>query len=198
MPRIIAAFRARYPGVELKLQIANSQIIEERVKERELDLGVVGGHTVGRGEECLAAGLLDELVLVVPSGHRWAKKRDIAADQLAKEPMLMREPGSATRTVTERALQRAGVKFQAAMELDHTRSEEHTSELQSLAYLVCRLLLEKKKKTNSTTTQHPNPQSANYHYSLTCTNPTQHLYTPHSRSVSPYSPSLASNTRPPT
>src|SRR5205823_11608222 len=29
----------------------------------------------------------------------------------------------------------------------HLRSEEHTSELQSLAYLVCRLLLEKKKKT---------------------------------------------------
>src|SRR2546425_9667876 len=29
---------------------------------------------------------------------------------------------------------------------DETRSEEHTSELQSLAYLVCRLLLEKKKK----------------------------------------------------
>src|SRR2546425_6319012 len=28
------------------------------------------------------------------------------------------------------------------------RSEEHTSELQSLAYLVCRLLLEKKKRTN--------------------------------------------------
>src|SRR2546425_2456598 len=30
-----------------------------------------------------------------------------------------------------------------------TRSEEHTSELQSLAYLVCRLLLEKKKKTKA-------------------------------------------------
>src|SRR2546425_2417462 len=29
------------------------------------------------------------------------------------------------------------------------RSEEHTSELQSLAYLVCRLLLEKKKKTET-------------------------------------------------
>src|SRR2546425_8690862 len=29
--------------------------------------------------------------------------------------------------------------------LHFTRSEEHTSELQSLAYLVCRLLLEKKK-----------------------------------------------------
>src|SRR2546425_9022058 len=32
------------------------------------------------------------------------------------------------------------------------RSEEHTSELQSLAYLVCRLLLEKKKKNNIRTT----------------------------------------------
>src|SRR2546423_11472832 len=29
------------------------------------------------------------------------------------------------------------------------RSEEHTSELQSLAYLVCRLLLEKKKNTHA-------------------------------------------------
>src|SRR5687767_15665843 len=32
------------------------------------------------------------------------------------------------------------------------RSEEHTSELQSLAYLVCRLLLEKKKKKINKTT----------------------------------------------
>src|SRR2546425_6621095 len=34
------------------------------------------------------------------------------------------------------------------------RSEEHTSELQSLAYLVCRLLLEKKKKKSSTDLPH--------------------------------------------
>src|SRR2546425_4830966 len=36
----------------------------------------------------------------------------------------------------------------ALAEAAKNRSEEHTSELQSLAYLVCRLLLEKKKKTN--------------------------------------------------
>src|SRR6266404_9905108 len=34
-----------------------------------------------------------------------------------------------------------------------SRSEEHTSELQSLAYLVCRLLLEKKKNIQNTTTK---------------------------------------------
>src|SRR2546425_8961178 len=39
----------------------------------------------------------------------------------------------------------------AARRLDEAaRSEEHTSELQSLAYLVCRLLLEKKKKLTIT------------------------------------------------
>src|SRR2546425_4773802 len=42
---------------------------------------------------------------------------------------------------------------------DGDRSEEHTSELQSLAYLVCRLLLEKKKK-NRRTTPHPHRQDA--------------------------------------
>src|SRR2546425_8602517 len=43
------------------------------------------------------------------------------------------------------------------------RSEEHTSELQSLAYLVCRLLLEKKKKKTTTKTHtQPIPQSVSY------------------------------------
>src|SRR2546425_6560264 len=41
----------------------------------------------------------------------------------------------------------------AAGALD-VRSEEHTSELQSLAYLVCRLLLEKKKKRGTISYAH--------------------------------------------
>src|SRR3989441_9160035 len=55
-------------------------------------------------------------------------------------------------------LVRLGVKLLAEavrqivmMPFTMTRSEEHTSELQSLAYLVCRLLLEKKKKKDKTT-----------------------------------------------
>src|SRR2546425_5659622 len=40
------------------------------------------------------------------------------------------------------------------------RSEEHTSELQSLAYLVCRLLLEKKKKEVQGVAKKPDVVSA--------------------------------------
>src|SRR2546425_4597529 len=42
----------------------------------------------------------------------------------------------------------AGQRVRELLDARETRSEEHTSELQSLAYLVCRLLLEKKKKIN--------------------------------------------------
>src|SRR3989441_3821014 len=45
----------------------------------------------------------------------------------------------------DRAAQRADGRARHGSR-DHARSEEHTSELQSLAYLVCRLLLEKKKE----------------------------------------------------
>src|SRR3989441_9707612 len=43
------------------------------------------------------------------------------------------------------------VQDKELLDEDRYRSEEHTSELQSLAYLVCRLLLEKKKKRNKCT-----------------------------------------------
>src|SRR5205823_11438205 len=39
-----------------------------------------------------------------------------------------------------------GIAAEKTRGSNSNRSEEHTSELQSLAYLVCRLLLEKKKK----------------------------------------------------
>src|SRR4029079_13437331 len=41
-----------------------------------------------------------------------------------------------------------GTPLTCSMRCKYRRSEEHTSELQSLAYLVCRLLLEKKKRTD--------------------------------------------------
>jgi DNA-binding transcriptional LysR family regulator len=119
LPGVVAAFGRRYPGIDVSLQIGNSQLIEERVRADTVDLGVVGGHILGSRERCVAAGLLDELLLIVPPRHPWAKRREIAPRELADVPLLMREQGSATRLVTERTLRRAGVKFTAAMQLDH-------------------------------------------------------------------------------
>ncbi len=122
LPGLVGAFRRRHPGIALRLQIANSTVIEERVRRGEVDLGVVGGHALRAGEECLAAGLVDELVLVVAPDHRWARRREIAPAELAGAALLMREEGSATRRVTERALEQAGVRYRASMELEHTEA----------------------------------------------------------------------------
>src|SRR5205823_9724671 len=54
--------------------------------------------------------------------------------------MALRPDGDEVRLRDGQAVEGGGVRLV-------TRSEEHTSELQSLAYLVCRLLLEKKKNT---------------------------------------------------
>src|SRR5205823_12346167 len=56
---------------------------------------------------------------------------------------------TASSTLAEKAENSA--LFETGSDNAEFRSEEHTSELQSLAYLVCRLLLEKKKKTISLT-----------------------------------------------
>src|SRR2546425_9119183 len=53
-----------------------------------------------------------------------------------------RDPGVAVAGA-DRPVGRAGLATRSGPD---ARSEEHTSELQSLAYLVCRLLLEKKKR----------------------------------------------------
>src|SRR5205823_10645832 len=70
-----------------------------------------------------------------------------------------RAPGTEQEDLRESAEVAAGPRLSARVDQvpEHppgaglrSRSEEHTSELQSLAYLVCRLLLEKKKINNTT------------------------------------------------
>src|SRR5258705_9569416 len=65
---------------------------------------------------------------------------------------LFRSVGVDDRVVEQAARQIATRGAAPAFVAVGNRSEEHTSELQSLRHLVCRLLLEKKKKTK---TQHP-------------------------------------------
>src|SRR2546427_4783766 len=51
--------------------------------------------------------------------------------------------------------------YAGARRLEHLRSEEHTSELQSQSNLVCRLLLEKKKKKKNTSIRSINNEYEN-------------------------------------
>ncbi len=119
LPRLLGAFRQRYPGIELTLRLGNSEGVERLVRASELDLGLVGGHQDCPGAACLNTALPDELRLVVPPGHRWASGREVTPERLADEPLLMREPGSATRELTERTLRAAGIPCRYGLVLEH-------------------------------------------------------------------------------
>src|SRR5438552_8634806 len=54
------------------------------------------------------------------------------------------------KSLTKKILAYHGIRVPAFAEFPAGRSEEHTSELQSPDHLVCRLLLEKKKKKTRT------------------------------------------------
>src|SRR2546430_13335498 len=77
---------------------------------------------------------------------------------------LPRRPARSTPRGCVRPQNPAPILFQLKREL-RPRSEEHTSELQSQSNLVCRLLLEKKKKTNVTDNdiKHTNDQHIHLH-----------------------------------
>ena len=122
LPSVVGRFRVAHPGIEITLSIANSREIEEQVADNRLDLGVVGGHAVGGGKRCVAAGVLDELVLVVSPRHAWASRGVVGAEQLSEQPVLLREVGSSTRQVTKRAFEHAGIPMRAGLELGHTEA----------------------------------------------------------------------------
>jgi DNA-binding transcriptional LysR family regulator len=122
LPGVLGAFRERHPAIEVTLQLGNSEQVQALVRAGELDLGVVGDDGASPTEASLAARIEDELVLVVGPTHAWARRRDIRPAELASQPLLLREPGSATRQVTERALARAGVPYRPGMMLPHTEA----------------------------------------------------------------------------
>lgn len=122
LPWLLAEFKKRHPEVEVSLRIANTRQIEELIRTGELDLGIVGGHLADNKETCVEATLEDRIVLVVPPGHRWAHRRQIAPERLREECLLTREEGSATRRVIEAALDRSGIKINTCLELGHTEA----------------------------------------------------------------------------
>lgn len=110
LPGWLVAFRAHQAtlGVartEFTMTATNSERVVELVASEAADLGFVEGPEPPSGLRHRLIGV-DELVVVVGPSHPWAQRssRRITAATLASTPMVVRETGSGTRTVLERAL----------------------------------------------------------------------------------------------
>lgn len=110
LPPRIETFRRTYPGIDLRVRIANTKQVAHAVIQGDADLGFVEGEV---DEPSLAIRRMegDSLTIVVGASHRWVGRARITPRLLTETSWILREPGSGTRSMFEAVLR----KFQVTM-----------------------------------------------------------------------------------
>lgn len=120
LPPLLGHFKRQYPGVEVTLEIHNSQEVEQRlILHQRIDLGVTERPV---SEEALLSEAFDsdELVVIVSPDHPFAGKQMVFSNELEGERFILREVGSGTRMLLEEEFARVNVKVRPVMELGST------------------------------------------------------------------------------
>ena len=121
LPQALVRFHQVYPGIELHLEIANTQVIQSALMDGTLEVGFTEGRIVSDALETTVFQQ-DELVAIAPVGHTMLSKKRVTARELCKEPFVMREDGSGTRQVVEAALGDKGISLTPVMSLGSTEA----------------------------------------------------------------------------
>jgi DNA-binding transcriptional LysR family regulator len=103
LPPRLVTLRQSYPGVRVDVWCGNSSEVEKRLARGEADLGIIE-HQPSDDAFIVDRLEADEIVAVVGSKHDWFGREDVGWHELPLTPWIMREPGSATRTLFEAAL----------------------------------------------------------------------------------------------
>lgn len=108
LPRIMGEFKSKYPKVQPRLVVANSEAIENRVGEHSLDIGFIESptHHPNLQTEVVCE---DELQVICSPKFPLARLKEVSPQQLVDHPFVAREPGSGTREFTEVYLHKQGV-----------------------------------------------------------------------------------------
>ena len=121
MPELLADYSRRFPQIALTLEIGNTENIQGMLLGGRLDLALTEGFA---DDPDLDAAVFahDELVAIAPPGHPLLALGPIPAARLLQEPLILREPGSGTRAVLERALADLGLTVTPLMSLGSTEA----------------------------------------------------------------------------
>ena len=107
LPPFLALFNQRFPEIRVTLINENSRIIEQALFDKQIDLGLVENSSRNKALK-YTPFLDDELVLVTATNHNQYKKESLPLKALTAIPMVLREKGSGTLEVLEKALRREG------------------------------------------------------------------------------------------
>ena len=121
LSRLLSAFLAEYPLVDLTLHSGNTSEIVRLLLDGKIAVGLVEGPARDRGVRS-EPFMEDELVPIAPLD---TPSNDLSPGEFVKAKLLMREPGSGSRQVVEKALKSAGYalkSFKKLVILDSTEA----------------------------------------------------------------------------
>lgn len=114
---LLAAFAKRHPGPTVTLSVGNSATLLRGLLETRIDVAVLAG-VPGDARLYVLPFRRDPVKALLPCGHRLARQRAVTLKDLAAERLVMREPGSMTRQLVERAFADADLTPASALEIE--------------------------------------------------------------------------------
>lgn len=125
LPAAFARFGRGHPDIDLALHVANTADVLRRLVEGGFDLGFTEGSADALEAEPAVESRVfahDELVAVLAADHPLAAGRAVDLEEVLEVPLVMREAGSGTRAVLERALVGRNLEATLAMSLGSTEA----------------------------------------------------------------------------
>jgi DNA-binding transcriptional LysR family regulator len=115
LPGLLEALHRQHPDLAYQIGIGNSsQVIENTLAQRN-DIGICAHDPIHPKLETRRI-LTDILVAVVGPTHPFARRRTIALQELAGQPLILREQGSSPRRTIDEVLKRHGIAPRVVME----------------------------------------------------------------------------------
>jgi DNA-binding transcriptional LysR family regulator len=146
LPQVVAEFHRRFPEIELQLEIANTEHIQQALLAGTIELGLTEGLLAAEELET-EVFFHDELMAIAPAGHGLLKRRRVTVRELCREPLILREEGSGTRAVVERALRRKGLKVAPFLTLASPEAIKNAVAAGLGVAIVSRLIIELELRT---------------------------------------------------
>lgn len=127
LPRVLATYRELYPAVEVELAISTSASIADKVLANDVDVGLVS-RDIHHPKLLSREFMSDELVVIVPTGHKWPSRRRIKAHELAGESLVLSARGAGAREVVEERLHAKGILLPKVLDFVNAEGVKHAVE----------------------------------------------------------------------
>lgn len=114
---LLAAFAKQHPGPTVTLSVGNSQTLLQGLLDTRIDVAVLAG-VPGDARLYVLPFRRDPVMALLPRGHRLARRRAVTLADLAAERLVMREPGSMTRRLVQRAFADADLTPASTLEIE--------------------------------------------------------------------------------